>query len=246
MRRSMVSFTVLLLLVTFMATGCATTTNSDQPDEESVPTIASTTTTSAATQTTSTSDQGTEARTIELDVSDPPVYDNGAGVTLRINDVRVGDLTSVPDDIAEELSFGLDDLNSRAFLIMTITVRNDSTAPVGFFPDQGTALVGSRQVEANSGSLNLSLGGAARSSMERQSPRTYTSRSRTWLMMSLPLGRPASRWTDPSTRTLLKVSARTSISLCPGASSGSGRSPTEPPELSIDLRRGCGLGSGPG
>ena len=149
MRRSMVSFTVLLLLVTFMATGCATTTNSDQPDEESVPTIASTTTTSAATQTTSTSDQGTEARTIELDVSDPPVYDNGAGVTLRINDVRVGDLTSVPDDIAEELSFGLDDLNSRAFLIMTITVRNDSTAPVGFFPDQGTALVGSRQVEAN-------------------------------------------------------------------------------------------------
>lgn len=90
-----------------------------------------------------------EARTIELTVANPPMYDSGSGVTLTIDDARVGDLTSLPKDVAEEMAFGLEDPNSQSFLILTITVQNLSEAPVAFYPDQGTALVGSDQIDAN-------------------------------------------------------------------------------------------------
>lgn len=90
-----------------------------------------------------------EPRTIELVVASPPVYDSGSGVTLTIGDARVGDLNSVSAEALEELSIALENSNSQSLLILTITVVNSGDRPVGFFPDQATALVGSAQVGAN-------------------------------------------------------------------------------------------------
>ena len=90
-----------------------------------------------------------EPRTIELDVTSPPVYDSGSGVTLTIDDARIGDLASLLPGEMEDLSIALENENTRAFLILTITVVNGGEIPIGFFPDQGTALVGSEQVDAN-------------------------------------------------------------------------------------------------
>ena len=126
--------------------------SSDSPsvDSGSAATVGAQPTTAAATDTTDQAPSGDgEARTIELAIANPPTYDSGSGITLTIDDARVGDLTSLPDDVAEEMAFGLDDPNSQSFLILTITVQNLSEAPVSFFPDQGTSLVGSEQVDAN-------------------------------------------------------------------------------------------------
>lgn len=90
-----------------------------------------------------------EPRTIELDLASPATYESGSGVTLTIDDVRVGDLTSLSASEKEDLSIALEDPNSASLLILTITVTNGSTSPIAFFPDQGTALIGSDQVPAN-------------------------------------------------------------------------------------------------
>lgn len=122
----------------------STTTPSDPPEPTGE------TSDEAGEETTTTSDAaGDDVRTIELEVADPPSYDSGSGVTLTIDDVRVGDLTSLPPDMAGEIEFALEDPDSQSLLIFTITVNNQGDAPVSFFPDQGTALIGTEQVTAN-------------------------------------------------------------------------------------------------
>jgi hypothetical protein len=90
-----------------------------------------------------------EPRTIELDVTGTTTYDSGSGVTLSIDDARVGDITSLAAEDLEELSLSRENPDSLSFLILTITVTNGGDVPIGFYPDQGTALVGSEQVTAN-------------------------------------------------------------------------------------------------
>lgn len=90
-----------------------------------------------------------EPRTIELDVSNRPSYDSGSGVTLTIDDARVGDITSLSADDLEEFSVALDNPDSRSLLVLTVTVTNAGDTPIAFYPDQGTALVGSEQAPAN-------------------------------------------------------------------------------------------------
>jgi hypothetical protein len=90
-----------------------------------------------------------EPRTIELDVASPPIYDSRSGITLTIDDARIGDLASLSPADMEELAIALENPNSQSFLILTITVENGGEIPIGFFPDQGTALIGSEQVDAN-------------------------------------------------------------------------------------------------
>ena len=109
----------------------------------------STSATRATTTAQTTPGEASEVRTIELEVPKPPIYQSGAGVTLLIEDVRIGDLTTMTADIAEQMEIGLDDPNSLSFLIMTVTVNNSSSTPIAFYPGQSTALVGSQQVNAN-------------------------------------------------------------------------------------------------
>jgi hypothetical protein len=90
-----------------------------------------------------------EPRTVELDVTGTPTYDSGSGVTLTIDDARLGDITSLAAEDLEELSLSLEDPDSPSFLILTITVTNGGDVPIAFYPDQGTALVGSEQVTGN-------------------------------------------------------------------------------------------------
>lgn len=138
---NLTAIAVLVLLVS-----CGGGSGSTQGDG-AVP--ASTSAARATTTAQTTSGEDSEVRTIEVEVQQPALYDSGAGVTLLIEDVRIGDLTTMPADIAEQMEIGLDDPNSLSFLIMTITVENSSSAPIAFYPDQSTALVGSRQVNAN-------------------------------------------------------------------------------------------------
>ncbi len=85
-------------------------------------------------------------RTTELQLSDPPVHDSGSGVTLTIGAARLGDLSS---DVDIDRASTLEDQSSQSLLILTIIVENQRDAAVGLYPDQGTAVVGTTQVDAS-------------------------------------------------------------------------------------------------
>ena len=131
-------------------TTASTTTTTSTTTPANPPGPAAETGDEAGEDSTTTTNAGDDiVRTIELDLSEAQTYDSGSGVTLSIDDVRVGDLTSLPPDMAEDMEPALEDPNNQSLLILTITVENQGDAPVGFFPDQGTALIGSEQVTAN-------------------------------------------------------------------------------------------------
>jgi hypothetical protein len=86
-------------------------------------------------------------QTIELQLSDPlPVYDSGSGVTLTIGAARLGDLAL---EGADDVASALEDPSSQSLLILTILLVNQRDATIGLYPDQGTAVVGTAQVEAS-------------------------------------------------------------------------------------------------
>jgi hypothetical protein len=147
----------LFLLTVILVAGCA---GDDSGSSDTTAGSGSETPTTQGDGTSTTQDGGTpttsggaaapgEPRTIELDVTGTPTYDSGSGVTLTIDDARVGDITSLVAEDLEELSLSLENPDSPSFLILTITVTNGGDVPIGFYPDQGTALVGSEQVTAN-------------------------------------------------------------------------------------------------
>lgn len=141
---------IILALATLLAVAACSggeSVNGGDSVDTTAPSIDSTTRTDSE-ETDQTTAPG-EPRTIELDVTSPPVHDSGSGVTLTIDDARIGDLASLSPDEMEDLSIALESENTRAFLILTITVVNGGEIPIGFYPDQGTALVGSEQVDAN-------------------------------------------------------------------------------------------------
>ncbi len=85
-------------------------------------------------------------RIIELQLSEPPVYDSGSEVTLTIGAARLGDLAS---DADIDRASTLEDPSSQSLLILTILVENQREAAMGLYPDQGTAVVGTAQVDAS-------------------------------------------------------------------------------------------------
>ena len=85
-------------------------------------------------------------RTIELQLSDPPVYDSGSGVTLTIGAARLGDVTS---EGAEGVAEAMENSSNKALLVLTIIVENRRDAAVGLYPDQGTAVVGTVEAVAS-------------------------------------------------------------------------------------------------
>jgi hypothetical protein len=85
-------------------------------------------------------------RTIELRLTETPVYDSGSGVTLAIGKARLGDVKS---DGADDLASSLEDPSTLCLLILTILVENKRDVAVGLYPDQGTAIVGPAHVDAS-------------------------------------------------------------------------------------------------
>lgn len=140
---------LLVGVVVVVAVACSGVGSTDgQSDTTAGSTSQTTANAPAATNPPATSGSG-EPKTIELDVANPPTYDSGSGIQLTIDDARVGDLTSLSASEKEDLAIALDDPNSASLLILTITVTNGSAMPIAFFPDQGTALIGQNQVDAN-------------------------------------------------------------------------------------------------